>query len=225
MKEQNHELRSILQIIQDEDFLLPEEFEVLGESLLYRNSRVVDQYKYLLDVINFAKISDMLYLITHYGAVSDEQLSKVRKSSNGTYLMSADEKKKFEEVLARKSHTDKYLKQYNLRDIDCSLDKMFPYPIGLRDKDKWYTVASGALLNEFRHIKLQISVYSDRLYYIDTEGERQIIDDFSIASFAEFLEIAMHTSKIFNYQLDWTHQDLKKFVESLLEDESFITCE
>lgn len=153
----------------------------------------------------------MLHLITHYGVVSNAQIEKAKRSTL---------RKKIEELSIRRSYTEKYLQQYNLRDVDRSLDKIFPNPIGY-DERRWYTVSSEMLLNEFRRIDLKIDDRSDRLYFTNDYGECQFVSEFSIGSFAEFLMIMMHTSKIFDYQLDWTKQDLTRLVMSFSTDRRF----
>lgn len=222
MNEQNQEWQSYI----GKDKSLPEKFAVLSKSPLYGHCRAVDRYKDLLNVINFTKIADMLHLITHYGAVSAEQFKDFENSiglSNASSFQNADNYKSLLDLHMKRMYTKKYLKQYNLSEIDCSLNKMFPKPIGLHDEDRWYTVAARMLLNVFMKIDLEINYQSDRLYFIDEDGNRQCINDFSISSFSEFLEIMMHTSDIFNYQLDWSDRDLKKFLANLREDERFVT--
>lgn len=226
MNKLNQKLRSLSQIVQENiaaDELSSENLEVLSESPLYSNSYAVDQYKDLLKVIDFTKIADMLHLITHYGAVSAEQIKNFEKSSEvkcikylAKYSSENSSQKKLEELLIRKLRTDKYLQYYDLQEIDCSLDKMFPNPIGLHDEHRWYTVASRMLLNEFRRIDLRIDEYSNNLHFADDCNNRQFVIDFSISSFVEFLEIVMHTSKLFDYQLDWSKKDLTRFVISLV---------
>lgn len=234
MNKQNQELRSLSQIVQENiaaDELSSENLEVLSESPLYSNSYAVDQYKDLLKVIDFTKIADMLHLITHYGAVSAEQIRNFEKSSEvkcikylAKYSSENSSQKKLEELLIRKLRTDKYLQYYDLQEIDLSLNEMFPNPIGY-DERRWYTVASEMLLNEFRRIDLKIDDRSDCLYFTNDYGERQFVSEFSIGSFAEFLMIMMHTSKIFDYQLDWTKQDLTRLVMSFSTDRRFRTNE
>ncbi len=158
----------------------------------------------------------MLHLITHYGAVSNSQVEKAAKSSI---------KDKSKDLFIKRLYTEKYLRQYHLRDVDCSLGKMFPKPIGLHDEHRWYTVASRMLLNEFKRIGLEINDRSDRLYFINDCRERQFVSEFSISSFAEFLEVVMHTSEIFDYQLDWSKKDLTRFVISFVTNEQFRTNE
>lgn len=168
----------------------------------------------------------MLHLITHYGAVSAEQIENFEKSIEvrcTKRLDNNDYQKKRADLTIRRLHTEKYLRQYALQSIDCSLDKMFPKPIGLNDEHRWYTVAARMLLNVFTEIELEIDCRSDRLYFVDEDGHRQCINNFSVSSFAEFLEIVLHTSDIFDYQIDWSEHDLKKFLAKLLEDERSAT--
>lgn len=228
MKEQNYELRSLYAIALDEDECMSEILEVLSKSSLYSNSTVVDQYKDLMYAINFTKIADMLHLITHYSAVSAEQYKNFERSievmstkhleNNGNQMKRAD-------LLVKRLYTEKYLKQYSLKEIDCSLNEMFPKPIGMNNERRWYTVAARMLLDEFQRIKLQTNNHSCQLFFTDDYGDRQCINDFSASSFAEFLEIVLHTSDVFNYQLDWSERDLKKFLANLQEDERFVTTE
>ena len=229
MNKQNQELRSLNQIVQENsqkvfDDFLSEELEVLGESPLYSDSYVVDQYKDLLYEINFTKIADMLHLITHYGVVSNAWIEKVTKSLEYTSADAGAKQKTSRDLAIRRLHAEKYLRQYHLREIDRSLGKMFPNPIGY-DERRWYTVASEMLLNEFRRIDLKIDDRPDCLYFTNDYGERQFVSEFSIGSFAEFLMIMMHTSKIFDYQLDWTKQDLTRLVMSFSTDRRFRTDE
>lgn len=221
MNKEKYNLRSLEQYVleneqrlKEENLVMYETFEVLKNSALYKNSQAPDQYGELFEVINFTKIADMLHLITHHGAVS---LVQIEEAAND------EDKKRLTDLLLKRSHVDKYLKQYNLEEIDHSLDKMYSEPIGLRDKSRWYTIASKFLSNSFKSIQLQIDKLSDRLYFTDKSGQRRFISYFSVDSFSEFLEIALYTSKIFSYQLDWTEQDLKKYVISLLDNESFST--
>ena len=127
--------------------------------------------------------------------------------------------------MIKRMYTEKYRKWYCLQKIDYSLDKMFPNPIGLHNEHKWYTVASRMLLDAFIGIRLEINDQSDRLYFMDEDGNRRCINDFSISSFSEFLEIVLHTSKLFDYQLDWSKKDLTRFVISLVTSEQFRTIE
>lgn len=233
MNKQNQKLRSLSQIVQENsqkilDDFLSKELEVLSESPLYSNSTAIDQYKDLLYMINFTKIADMLHLITHYGAVSVEQYRDFEKSievkSTGG-LTNNDNQKKRADLMIRRMYAEKYRKWYCLQEIDCSLDKMFPNPIGLHDEDRWYTVAARMLLNAFMRIELEINHRASRLYFRDEDGTRQYIDHFSVSSFAEFLEIVLHTSELFDYQLDWSEKNLKRFLANLRENERFIMHE
>lgn len=221
MNKQNQEFRTLKDLIHDNviegDEIMLDKLEALSKRLVsYRYSRTVDQYKDLLKVINFTKIVDMLHLITEYGIVLTEILEKAAKSRN---------KKKFIILSLRRSHTDKYLQQYDLQDVDLSPYKIYPDSIGRRDRDRWYEVASEMLLNEFRRIELKIDKSLNNLHFTDDCNNRQFVIDFSISSFVEFLEIVLHTSKIFNYQRDWSNKDLTKFIASLLANEQFRTDE
>lgn len=229
MNKQNQELRSLSQIVQENsqkilDDFLSKELEVLSESPLYSNSTAIDQYKDLLYMIDFTKIADMLHLITHYGAVSAEQIENFEKSIEVRCTKRLDNdgyQKKRADLMIKRLYTKKYRKWYCLQEIDCSLNEMFPRPIGLNDEDRWYTVAARMLLDAFTEIRLEINHRASRLYFED--GTRRYIDHFSVSSFAEFLEIVLHTSELFDYQIDWSERDLKKFLANLLEDERFVT--
>lgn len=224
MNKQNQESRDFTR----KDKFMLGKLAVLVKSPLYRNSLEIVRYQDLLNVIDFTKIADMLHLITHYGAVSLEQIRKIENSVEfrGTGgLQNADNQKKRADLTTRRLHTEKYLRQYALQSIDCSLDKMFPNPIGLHDEDRWYTVASRMLLDAFTEIRLEINHRANRLYFGDEDGTRRYIDHFSVSSFAEFLEIVLHTSELFDYQLDWSEKNLKRFLANLRENERFITHE
>lgn len=221
MNKQLQRFRTLKDLIHDNvlegDEIMLDKLEALSKRLVsYRYSYAVDQYKDLLYEINFTKIADMLHLITEYGIVSTEILEKASKSRN---------KKKFIILSLRRSHTDKYLQQYGLQDVDLSLYEIYPDPIGRRDRDRWYEVALEMLFNEFRRIDLEINYQSNCLYFTDEDGDRQCINDFSISRFVEFLEIMMHTSKIFDYQRDWSKKDSPRFVMSLVTNEQFRTNE
>lgn len=221
MNRQIQRFRTLEELIRenmiDMDEFTLDKLEALSKRLVsYRYSVAVDLHKDLLKVINFTKIADMLHLITEYGIVSTEILEKSARSRN---------KKKFIILSLRRSHTDKYLQQYDLQDVDLSLYKIYPDPIGRRDRDRWYEVALEMLFNEFRRIDLEINYQSNCLYFTDEDGDRQCINDFSISRFVEFLEIMMHTSKIFDYQRDWSKKDSPRFVMSLVTNEQFRTNE
>lgn len=233
MNKQNQELRSLSQIVQENsqeilDDFLSKELEVLSESPLYSNSKAIDQYKDLLHMIDFTKIADMLHLITHYGAVSAEQIENFEKSIEVRCTKRLDNngyQKKRADLMIKRMYTEKYRKWHCLQEIDCSLDTMFPRPIGLHNEDRWYTVAARMLLDAFTEIRLEINHRANRLYFGDEDGTRRYIDHFSESSFAEFLEIVLHTSELFDYQLDWSEKNLKRFLANLRENERFVTYE
>lgn len=223
MNKQDQESRS-LEAISHEDSqktleeyeFMPENFKILSDRLKRKRRIEVDQYKSLFRVIDFTKIADMIQLITEYGVVSTELLAKASKSKN---------KKKFILLSLRRQFTDQYLQRYNLQEIDCSLDKLYPDAIGRRDGDGWYTIASNMILDEFRRVELKIDMHSRCLYFTDNDGERRAINDFFRRDFIEFLMIAMCTSEIFNYQLVWSEKRLMQLIMQMLNDETFITTE
>ena len=213
--------RSFKQCVQEDSQKLKEvneymleTFEILSNSAMYKNSKALDQYKDLFKVINFTKIADMLHLITHYGVVSIEEINAAADKGDD-YKLAA--------LVKRRRFVDLYLNQYNLDKIDGELDKTNHEPIGLRDKARWYMIASNMLSDALEEMQLKIDKLSDKLYYTDVDGIRQHISFFSISTFSKFLEIAMHTSSIYEHRLDWTDQDIKKYVTNLLEDEAFST--
>lgn len=185
--------------------------EVIRQTPTYSNSESFEKYYELARVINFTKIADMIHLITHFGAVSDKMLESVQDEKLASSLLS------------RKFYSDLYLNQYGLKTIDGALDQAYPDAIGLKDKSKWYSVASRFLTNAFKEVKLQIDKLSYKLYFIDKSGERTFIEDFTTSSFIDFLEVVLHTSNIFQHQLDWTNDLLTKYVYSLLDSEEFST--
>ena len=221
MNKQNQELRPLKQISREDlqniigrDELTLDKFEVLGNSAMYSNNESIDQYKELLKVINFTKIADMIYLITSYGIVSTEQIEEA-----------AEDEKRLADLLARRSYTEKYLQAYNLQDVDFSLDEMNLDLSRRREETKRYIIAAKMLLDELRRIELKIDDTLENLYFTDEEGERRRISNLSISRFEDFLEIATYTSKIFEYQLNFTARDQKKFIASLLKDKRFRTNE
>lgn len=189
-------------------------FETVGslsDSSMYSNDRSFSKYRSLCRVIDFTKIADMTHLITHYGAISNKVLS------------SCTDEKEAGKMLIRKSYTDLYLSKYHLDSIDHSLDETNPHPIGFRDKSKWYSYASRFLTNAFMGANLQIDRLSNKLYFTDSSNDRVFIENFTEASFVSFLEIVLHTSDIFDKQIDWTADLLNKLVESMLNNEEFST--
>lgn len=194
-----------------ENFQMFEALEVMKQTPMYSNSESFDKYYELARVVNFTKIADMIHLITHYGAISDRMLESVQDEKLASSLS------------GRKIYSDNYKYQYSLKTIDGALDRAYPDPIGLKDKSKWYSVASRFLTNAFKEVKLQIDKLSYKLYFIDASGQRTFVEDFTTSSFIDFLEIALHTSGIFQHQLDWTNDLLTKYVYSLLDSEEFST--
>ena len=188
-----------------------EVLEVMRQTPMYSNSESFEKYYELARVINFTKIADMIHLITHFGAISEDMLE------------SAQDEKLASSLLSRKIYSDLYKSQYSLASIDGALDQAYPDAIGLKDKSKWYSVASRFLTNAFKEVKLQIDKLSYKLYFIDKSGERTFIEDFTTSSFIDFLEVVLHTSNIFQHQLDWTNDLLTKYVYSLLDSEEFST--
>ena len=188
-----------------------EVIEILRNSPMYSNNESLSKYIDLCRVINFTKIADMLHLITHYGAVSDRALEECTDAKEAGRLMT------------RKSYTDIYLNLYQLDSIDCELDQMYPDPITTKDRAKWYSAASNLLINALMGAKVQIDKLSHKLYFTNHSGERVFIENFTAQSFVSFLDIVLHTSKSFGIQIDWTTDLLNKFVNSILETETFST--
>lgn len=185
--------------------------EVLARSAQYSTSEAFHKYLSLCDVVDFTKIADMLYLITHYGAISDLNLQEI------------SDEKVASTMISRKIHSDRYLTEYQLSHFDYALDELYREPIGLKDKSRWYSIASSFLTNAFRAVKLQIDKLSDKLYFTNAKNERVFIEEFSIGSFADFLEIVLHTSEIFEYHLDWTNDLIIRYVTSMVEGDQFST--
>lgn len=194
-----------------ENLQMFEVLEVMRQTPMYSNSESVDKYRELARAVNFTKIADMIHLITHYGVISERMLESVQDEKLASSLLS------------RKIYSDSYKSQYSLKAIDGALDKAYPDPIGLKDKSKWYSVASRFLTNAFKEVRLQIDKLSYKLYFIDKSGQRTFVEDFTTSSFIDFLEIVLHTSDIFQHQLDWTNDLLTKYVYSLLDSEEFST--
>ena len=186
-----------------------ETIDVISSLPTYSSDESLSQYFELCNVIDFTKIADALHLITHFGAVSAKRLEN------------ASDEKEAGRLLMRKIQSDAYLSNHNLDYFDDRLDDAYPEPIGLKDKSKWYSVASKFLTNAFKTAKIQINRLSSKIYFTKESGERSYIDGFSKSSFVNFLEIVLHTSKIFDYQLDWTNDLLVKYVTFMIEDDLF----
>lgn len=188
-----------------------ETIELMRSLPTYSSDESLSQYFELYKTIDFAKLSDALHLVTHYGAVSQNRLNNVSDEKEAGRLM------------MRKLQSDEYLSAYSLTRFDDRLDEGYPEPIGLKDKSKWYSVASNFLTNAFKTAKVQINRLSSKLYFTNLGGERVYIEGFSKSSFVSFLGIALHTSKLFDYQIDWTSDLLSKYVTFMIEDDLFST--
>jgi len=188
-----------------------ETIELMRSLPTYSSDESLSQYFELYKTIDFAKLSDALHLVTHYGVVSQNRLNN------------ASSEKEIAKLLARKLQADEYLSAHSLTRFDDRLDEGYPEPISLKDKSKWYTVASKFLTNAFKAAKVQINRLSSKLYFTNSKGERVYIEGFSKSSFISFLGIALHTSKIFDYQIDWTSDLLTKYVTFMIEDDLFST--
>ena len=188
-----------------------ETIEVLRKTPMYSNNESVSQYYELCRVIDFTKMADILHLITHFGVVSQSALD------------SAYDEKEAAKLLMRKAQSDAYLSKYQLMRFDDGLDEAYTEPIGLKDKSKWYSVASNLLTNAFKSAKVRINKLSNKLYFIDAEGERSYIDSFSIHTFSSFLGIVLHTSSIFKFQIDWPNDLISRYVASMIESDEFST--
>lgn len=188
-----------------------ETIELMRSLPTYSSDESLSQYFELYKTIDFAKLSDALHLVTHYGAVSQNRLNN------------ASDEKEAGRLMMRKLQSDEYLSAYSLTRFDDRLDEGYPEPIGLKDKSKWYSVASNFLTNAFKAARVQINRLSGKLYFTNLKGERVYIEGFSKSSFVSFLGIALHTSKLFDYQIDWTSDLLSKYVTFMIEDDLFST--
>lgn len=188
-----------------------ETIEVLRKTPMYSNSEALSQYFDLCNIIDFTKIADALHLITHFGVVSQSALESVT------------DEKEIAKLIIRKNQSDAYLSKHGLSRFDDDLDKAYPDPIGLRDKSRWFSVASRFLTNAFKSAKLLINRSSCKLYFTNENNKRVYIEAFSVHTFIEFLDIVLHTSSIFKYQIDWTDDLLRKYVTSILDSDMFST--
>lgn len=198
----------LIEIGRDHQF---ETIELMRDLPTHSSNESLSQYFELYKTIDFARLADALHLITHYGAVSQDRLNDVSDEKEAAKLM------------MRKIQSDAYLSAHSLDRFDDRLDEAYPEPIGLKDKSKWYSVASDFLTNAFKEVKVQINRLSSKLYFTNLEGERVYIERFSKSSFISFLGVALHTSKIFNNQIDWTSDLLTKYVTFMIEDDLFST--
>ena len=198
----------LIEIGRDHQF---ETIELMRDLPTHSSNESLSQYFELYKTIDFARLADALHLITHYGAVSQDRLND------------ASDEKEAAKLMMRKIQSDAYLSAHSLDRFDDRLDEAYPEPIGLKDKSKWYSVASDFLTNAFKEVKVQINRLSSKLYFTNLEGERVYIERFSKSSFISFLGVALHTSKIFNNQIDWTSDLLTKYVTFMIEDDLFST--
>ena len=144
-----------------------ETIELMRSLPTYSSDESLSQYFELYKTIDFAKLSDALHLVTHYGAVSNDRLNDV------------SDEKEAAKLLMRKIQSDLYLSEHSLTSFNDRLDEGYPEPIGLKDRSKWYSVASKFLTNAFKTAKVKINRLSSKLYFTNFEGERVYIDKFS----------------------------------------------
>lgn len=185
--------------------------EMMRHTSEYQFSEEFSQYFELCKVIDFTKIADTLYLITHYGVVSEKMIENAKSSNEAG------------DLLMRKLKSTDYLSAYDLKSFDERIDVLYPEPIGLRDRSKWYSIATGMLTGSFTRIKLQIDRHSSKLYFMNSDNERRFIENFTTDRFAKFIQLMMHCSNLFNFQTDWTNEMANKFVESLMSSSIFST--
>ena len=188
-----------------------ETIEVLRKTPLYSNNESVSQYYDLCEVIDFTRIADTLHLITHFGIVSQSTLDEIY------------DEKEAAKLLVRKNQSDAYLSKYGLTRFDDGLDKAYPDAIGLKDKSKWYSVASNLLTNAFKSANVKINKLSNKLYFVNAKGERSYIDSFSLHTFSSFLGVVLHTSSIYKFQIDWSNDLISRYVTYMLESDEFST--
>lgn len=187
-----------------------ETLEVLKNSRRFKNNSAFAQYMELCYQINFTEIADLTYLFTHYGVVTEESLRASVSEKETTSLM------------VRNSMTSNFLAEYGskaLTNDDILANKK---PFTMKDRSAWYSRFKTYLSDAFSEIKLTIDLLHKRLIYTDRETKtRRSIDDYSPVSFVKFLQIVLHTSKIFDIQSDWTEDLLTRFVNDLEKDDDF----
>ena len=187
-----------------------ETIEVLKNSRRFKNNSAFAQYMELCYQINFTEIADLTYLFTHYGVVTEESLRASVSEKETTSLM------------VRNSMTSNFLAEYGskaLTNDDILANKK---PFTMKDRSAWYSRFKTYLSDAFSEIKLTIDLLHKRLIYTDRETKtRRSIDDYSPVSFVKFLQIVLHTSKIFDIQSDWTEDLLTRFVNDLEKDDDF----
>ena len=187
-----------------------ETLEVLKNSRRFRNNSAFAQYMELCYQVNFTEIADLTYLFTHYGVVTEESLKASVSEKETTSLM------------VRHSMTSNFLSEYgdkSLTNDDILANKK---PFTMKDRSAWYSRFKTYLSDAFSEIKLTIDFLHKRLIYTDRETKsRKSIDNYSTVSFVKFLQIVLHTSKIFDIQSDWNEDLLTRFVNDLEKDDDF----
>lgn len=187
-----------------------ETLEVLKNSRRFKNNSAFAQYSELCYQINFTEIADLTYLFTHYGVVTEESLRASVSEKETTSL------------LIRNSMVSRFLSEYgedSLTSDDVLANKK---PFTMKDRSAWYSRFKTYLNDAFSEIKLTIDFLHKRLIYTDRESKsRRSIDNYSSISFVKFLQIVLHTSKIFDIQSDWNEDLIARFVSDLEKDDDF----
>lgn len=91
-----------------------ETIELMRSLPTYSSDESLPQYFELYKTIDFAKLSDALHLVTHYGVVSQNRLNN------------ASSEKEIAKLLARKLQADEYLSAHSLTRFDDRLDEGYP---------------------------------------------------------------------------------------------------
>lgn len=187
-----------------------EMLEVLKNSRRFRNNSAFAQYMELCYQINFTEIADLTYLFTHYGVVTEESLKASVSEKETTSLM------------VRHSMTSNFLSEYGDKSLTSDDVLANKKPFTMKDRSAWYSRFKTYLSDSFSEIKLTIDLLHKRLIYTDHESkERRSIDNYSSVSFIKFLQIVLHTSKLFDIQSDWNEDLLTRFVNDLEKDDDF----
>jgi hypothetical protein len=187
-----------------------ETLEVLKNSRRFKNNSAFAQYMELCYQINFTEIADLTYLFTHYGVVTEESLRASVSEKETTSLM------------VRHSMSSNFLAEYGSKSLTNDDILANKKPFTMKDRSAWYSRFKTYLSDAFSEIKLTIDLLHKRLIYTDRETKtRRSIDDYSPVSFVKFLQIVLHTSKIFDIQSDWTEDLLTRFVNDLEKDDDF----
>lgn len=187
-----------------------ETLEVLKNSRRFKNNSAFAQYLELCYQIDFTEIADLTYLLTHYGVVTEESLKASVSEKETTNLM------------IRQSMTSNFLSEHGNKSLTNEDVLSNKKPFTLKDKSAWYSKFKSYLNEAFSEIKMTIDLLHKRLIYTDRESkERNSIDNYSSVSFVKFLQIVLHTSKIFDLQNDWTEDLLIRYVSDLEKDDDF----